>query len=278
MRPDGIRVKGRDPMYSLMPYFLTHRYDSQNMITLDIPVAPLHTYINEKRAQGIKMSHLALILAAYVRATAEFPSLNRFISGTQKIYAHKEFTVAMVVLRPGRNGATSSKIKLEFTDTIFDVQDKITACIETNRQAVDNNRLDRLMSVLLGIPLLAPLLTGILRFLDHFSLLPKAICDVSPFHASLLITNLASIRTNHIFHHVYEFGTTSVAVAMGNLREVPKRTRNGIELERCIPLGVVMDERICGGHYFAQAFSRMKEYLTHPELLEQPPRCINPDL
>ena len=43
-------------------------------------------------------------------------------------------------------------------------------------------------------------------------------------------------------------------------------------------MGVVMDERICGGHYFAQAFSRMKEYLTHPELLEQPPRCINPDL
>ena len=42
MRPDGIRVKGHDPMYSLMPYFLTRRYDAMNMITLDIPVAPLH--------------------------------------------------------------------------------------------------------------------------------------------------------------------------------------------------------------------------------------------
>ena len=278
MRPDGIRVNGHDPMYSLMPYFLTRRYDAMNMITLDIPVAPLHRYINEKRAEGIRLSHLALILAAYVRTTAEFPSLNRFIGGNHKIYAHKELTVGMVVLRPGRNGDTMSKIKFDFTDDIFRVQEKIDAYITENRKVEENNSLDKLMAILLGVPLLAPLLTGILRLLDRFGLLPKVICDISPFHASLLITNLASIRTNHIYHHVYEFGTTSVAVAMGNLREVPKRTKNGIELERCIPLGVVMDERICGGHYFAQAFARMKEYLNNPTLLEGPPRYINPDI
>ena len=79
MRPDGIRVKGADPMYSLMPYFLTKRYDAMNMVTLDIPVAPLKEYINVQRAKGVKLSHLALILAAYVRTAAEFPALNRFI-------------------------------------------------------------------------------------------------------------------------------------------------------------------------------------------------------
>lgn len=278
MRADGIRVKGRDPMYSLMPYFLTHRFDSMNMVTLDIPVAPLHRYINEKRAQGVKLSHLALILAAYVRTAAEFPSLNRFIGGNHKIYAHKELSVAMVVLRPGRNGDTSTKLKFRPEDDIFAVQDKIDYHIAENRKVEDNNKLDKLMGVLLRVPLLAPVLTWVLRVLDRFGLLPGFFCDISPFHASLLITNLASIRTNHIYHHVYEFGTTSVAVAMGNLREVPKRTKNGIELERCIPLGVVMDERICGGHYFAQAFARMKEYLTNPVLLEGPPRYINPDI
>lgn len=278
MRPDGIRVKGRDPMYSLLPYFLTHRYDAQNMITLDIPVMPLHKYINEQRAKGVKLSHLALIVAAYVRTTAEFPSLNRFIGGNHKIYAHRDITVAMVVLRPGRNGDTMSKIHFAPADDIFTVQKKIDDYITTNRSVEDNNSLDKLMSVLLGVPLLAPVLTGILRFMDKHGLLPNAICEISPFHASLLITNLASIRTNHIYHHIYEFGTTSVAVAMGNLREIPKRTKNGIELERCIPLGVVMDERICGGHYFAQAFSRMKEYLNNPTLLEGPPRYINPDI
>lgn len=278
MRPDGIRVKGDDPMYSLIPYFLTKRYDAMNMVTLDIPVAPLKEYINAQRAKGVKLSHLALVLAAYVRTAAEFPALNRFIGGNHKIYAHRDLSVAMVVIRPGRVGNTSAKLKFRPEDDIFTVQNTIDTAIEASRNAEGNNKLDKLMNVLLGVPFLARALTGLLRFLDRHGLLPRAICDISPFHASLLITNLASIRTNHIYHHVYEFGTTSVAVAMGNLREVPKRTRGVIELERCIPLGVVMDERICSGHYFSQAFARMKEYLSTPTLLEGPPRYINPEI
>ena len=31
-----------------------------------------------------------------------------------------------------------------------------------------------------------------------------------------------------------------------------------------------MDERICSGSYFAQAFQRLKTYLEKPELLETP--------
>ena len=45
-----------------------------------------------------------------------------------------------------------------------------------------------------------------------------------------------------------------------------------------MPIGVVMDERICSGHYFAQAFSRIKEYLNDPRILEAPPQFeIIPD-
>ena len=79
-----------------------------------------------------------------------------------------------------------------------------------------------------------------IRFLDNHGLLPQSLIDLTPFHASLLISNLASIRTNHIYHHVYEFGTTSIAITMGNMREVPRRTKDGIVFDRCMPLGVVM--------------------------------------
>ena len=37
MRCDGRKVKQDEPIYFLIPYFLTHRYDSMNMITVDIP-------------------------------------------------------------------------------------------------------------------------------------------------------------------------------------------------------------------------------------------------
>ena len=33
-------------------------------------------------------------------------------------------------------------------------------------------------------------------------------------------------------------------------------------------LGLVMDERICSGHYFASCFQNMRRYFAHPELLE----------
>ena len=279
MRPDGIRVKNQDPMYELIPFFLPRRYDAQNMITIDIPIAPMHDYINAKRKDGLRISHLALVLAAYVRTTAEYPHLNRFIGGSNhRIYAHKDFSVSMVVLRPGTIGGTSIKLHFDFTDTIFDINKKIEEAIEKNRDAANDNNLDKFMRVLLAIPGVARGAVAFLRFLDRHGWLPASVCEISPFHASLLITNLASIRTNHNYHHVYDFGTTSVAVAMGNLRDLPKKTKNGIVLERYLPMGVVMDERICSGHYFATAFSRMKEYLKDPTLLEEAPKYINPEI
>ena len=73
MRPDGIRVKDAEAMYLLIPYFLTKRYDAMNMITIDIPVEPMRDFINEKRKEGYAISHLAMVLAAYVRVAAEYP-------------------------------------------------------------------------------------------------------------------------------------------------------------------------------------------------------------
>jgi len=99
--------------------------------------------------------------------------------------------------------------------------------------------------------------------------------QAAPKHTSMTISNLASIRTNHIFHHVYEFGTTSILITLGNMREIPVRKGEEIVFERSLPMGVVMDERICSGSYFAAVFRRFKQYLTNPELLEHPPTVIN---
>ncbi len=270
MRSDGRRVKNMEAMYYLIPHFLTRRYDAMNMITLDIPVEPMKAYMNEKRKEGIQISHIGLLVAAYLRTAAEFPCLNRFV-GNKKIYAHNDFTVSMVVLRPGEDESTMSKIYLDYTDDIFEVQRKILHYITENRKDNNSNALDKLMKVLVSIPGILGFVGWVLRVLDRHGLLPKALIKASPFHASLLISNLASIRTNHIYHHVYDFGTTSVAITMGNMRDLPKRKHGEITLERCIPLGVVMDERICSGHTFAQAFARMKTYLANPKLLEGPP-------
>ena len=269
-RKDGKRVKNADPMYTIVPYIMNKRYDSMNMINLDIPVDPIKDYIKEKRSHGVYVSHLSVIIASYLRAMAHFPLLNRFIVNC-KIYARKDIDCAMVVLKDedGEMEGTMSKIRLEEEDTIFTVNDKLTKYIDKNREAENKNSTDRMIKKLLAFPGLARFGVGLFKFMDKHGLLPAKVIDASPFHTSFTITNLASLRTNYIYHHIYEFGTTSVFIAMGNTREVPFRTKNGVEFRTCIPLGVVMDERICSGHYYAEAFKCMKKYLDNPRLLEK---------
>ncbi|MBR3059491.1 MAG: hypothetical protein IKG89_02640 [Oscillospiraceae bacterium] len=270
MRPDGIKVKEADPMYFLIPYFLTRRYDAMNMITVDVPEEPMRLYMNQKRREGRPVSHLALVITAYLRVLDEYPALNRFV-GNKTIYEHKDKTVSMVVLRPNGEDAMS-KIYLEATDDVFSIQEKITSYISENRSVEEQNLLDKWMARIVRMKLLMSIFLALVRFMDRHGLLPMALVKASPFHASLLISNLASIRTNHIYHHIYDFGTTSLAITMGNMHEIPRRTKDGIVFDRCLPLGIVMDERIATGHYFALAFNRFRQYLAKPEQLERPAR------
>jgi len=269
-RPDGKRVKDADPMYLVACHIMSERNDALNMIEVDIPVEPMSAYIRKKNKEGFRTSHLTLIIAAYLRVAAEFKKLNYFIVN-KNVFFRNEMTVGMVVLKPGELDGTMNKMYLDHSDTVFDVERKLCEYVEANRQTGDTNSTDKLIKTLLSIPGLLRVGVNLFKFLDKHGLLPKSIIDASPFHCSLVISNLASIRTNHIYHHCYNFGTTSVLITMGNLREVPMKGLEGIKHVRCIPLGVVMDERICSGSYFAAAFQRMKQYLSNPTLLESPP-------
>lgn len=276
MRKDGKRVKNVDPLYSLIPYFLVQRYDAMNTISLDIPLEPIQKYLNAQRKNGHNISHLGIIIAAILRATAEFPALNRFIVN-KKIYARNEFSVGMVVLKPGEANDTMNKIYFELEDDIFTVQEKIDRYVEENRRPDNENSTDRIMKILLSIPGLLNFATSVLRFMDRHNMLPRAIIEASPFHATMGITNLASIRTNYIHHHIYDFGTMGMFISMGNSEIVPMNRGGNTVMEKCLPIGVVMDERIASGHYFAAAFQRIRSYLKDPSLLEGPPQVVNRD-
>lgn len=276
-RADGKRVKSADPMYQLISYIMNKRVDSMNMITVDLPLEPMTAYIHKMRNEkGTALSYMGIFLAAYLRTACEFPALNRFVVN-KKVYARNEFCVGLVVLKTDSDNGIMSKIYFDMNDNVFDVQRKIDEYIKENRTSETDNKTEKLMKVLLKVPGLANFGVGLFRFLDNHGMLPKSVIDASPFHESLLLSNLASIRTNHIYHHVYEFGTTSISVTMGTPRVVPKIKRDEVVFERTLPLGVVMDERICSGSYFAAVFKRLSSYIKDPSLLELPPEKVIKD-
>ena len=278
-RADGTRLKHADVMYRIASHVMAKRSDSMNAITLNIPAEPIQKYIREKSREGRPVSHLAILMGGFVRLMAEYPALNRFIVNKEP-YARNELAYGMVVMGAkagsgNANEGTMSKIFFDRNDDIFEIERKIQEYVAKNREG--DNATEDLMKKLTSIPGILRGAVNLIKWADKHGLLPKSVIDASPFHCSMVFTNLASIRTNHIYHHCYDFGTTSMVVAAGNAREIP-HTKNGqIVLEKCIPLGVVMDERIASGHYFATAFSRYKQFMRDPRLLEGPAPIINDD-
>ncbi len=277
-RADGVKLRHTDVMYRIAAQVMAKRSDAQNAITIDIPLAPIKAYMQEKRKEGRPVSHLGILMGAFVRLIAEYPALNRFV--VNKVpYARNEIAFGMVVLGSKAdntaNEGTMSKVYFNPGDDIFTVEEKILTYIEKNRKG--DNSTEDLMRKLTAIPGVLRGAVNVIKWADKHNLLPKSIIDASPFHCTLVFTNLASIRTNHIYHHCYDFGTTSMVMAAGNPRDVPKMKNGEVVLERCIPIGLVMDERIASGHYFADAFRRYKEFLKDPHLLEGPAPVIKKD-
>ena len=153
MRADGKKLKGADPMYQVAAHIMAKRSDAMNMITLDIPVEPMSKYLNEKRKEGKRYSHLSLIIAAYLQTLAEFPALNRFVVN-KTIYARNEIAVGMVVLKGGKidSHGTMSKLYLQRYYTLDDVQSTIDKYIEDNRKEENENGTDKIIKILLSIP------------------------------------------------------------------------------------------------------------------------------
>ena len=277
MRKDGRKIKTIDPMYKLISHIMVERSDSMNMIELIVQQDPIRKYIRKKKDEGYTFSHLAVVLAAYIRTIADYPFLNRFVVN-KTLYARKEVAIGMVVLKPGETEGTMSKMYFNPGMTIYEIQNVLDEYINKNRGAGKTNSTDKLMGILLSIPGLARVGVNFIKFLDKHGLLPKAVIDASPFHCTMTITNLASIGTNYIFHHVYNFGTTSMIMAMGNTREDPVKRHGEIVFEKVIPIGLVMDERIAEGVQFAMACRKLQSILQNPEVLEQPPEQVKEDI
>ena len=268
MRPDGTRVKGLTPIVQALPYIMPRRFDAQNWASDYVDEEILKTYIRQKRKEGRLVTHMSVLVSAYYKAALENPKVNYFIMN-RKIYKRNHFCFSFVILKTRADGTpdeTCIKIFLEPEDDVFTISRKIKEHVDRNLEKVHNNNTDKFANWAFSVPGLARFVFGLAYRLDQVGLLPRKIIDLSPFHTSLFITNLASINTTCIYHHCYEFGTTGVFICMGKPVAdplAPERSRR-----KLLPLGVVMDERIATGIEYSRFFAAFERYLKKPELLE----------
>ena len=119
----------------------------------------------------------------------------------------------------------------------------------------------------------------LINLLDYFDLLPQFVLDASPFHGSMIITDLGSLGVPPIYHHIYNFGNLSTFIAFGAKRKAYELDRTGAVVERkYIDYKVSMDERTVDGIYYANGLKYLKYYMKNPAALELPPEKVNEDV
>lgn len=283
-RYDGYRVRKLDLPFWLIPNIMRTRTDSQIFFNEAIGIGELDRYIKKKRASDIPNLRLVhVVLAATLRIFVNRPRLNRFIAG-KKIYAHNNIRFSMSVKRSLTDDGEESEILPVFepTDTIYEVVEKFEAALKEccDEQTKNANKTDKVNRLLSHIPTwLKSFVVFLMRNLDKIGLMPKAVYHASPFHSSAYITDVGSLGIDSIYHHLYEFGTTSCFIAVGKKEFVPFLKGDGTVGERkIINFRFVLDERICDGHYYAASIKQFKRFIKHPELLELSPETIPEDI
>lgn len=281
-RYDGYRVRAQDPMFRIIPYIMRSRIDSQVFFDEQIDSSSLRKFILEHRGDIPNLSTYHIIVAAAIRTIAQKPRLNRFVSGN-KIYSRNYIRASLTVKQSMNENADESLVMPEFepTDTLYDVATKFNESVsevKAEGEAV-GNKTDLTIKLINMLPgFLIKFVVWALRKLDAIGKMPKIINKVSPFHSSLYVTNVGSIGINSVYHHLYEFGTTSIFLAIGKNTAVREINNDGsIENKNVINIRLVIDERICDGFYCASAIRHFKRLMKNPELLLDPPEYIKED-
>ena len=275
---EGRRIKTLDPVNMLIPYIMPVRTGASNSFSMTVDITEAEKFLRTKKEQGFKtMNMLHVILAAYVRTVSQLPGINRYIRG-QRIYARNGIKISMSIKKKLTIDATETEIELlpNPSDTLDMIYNQFCAQYEKNIQDGDTNNTDfaaRLFSLIPGVFL--KFVIWALKTLDYFSLMPKAIVKLSPFHGSMYITSMASLGIEPIYHHLYDFGNIPLFICMG--KRYDKTDRDGTKT-KAMDINMVCDERICDGFYYSRAVKMLKRYIENPVLLDTPPEKVIEDI
>jgi hypothetical protein len=281
-RKDGRRLRTITPYAQFLPFVMRPRCDAFNFFEDSVEVSAIDRWIRLKRSEGLKdMTVLHLVVAAYVRTIAHRPALNRFVAG-QQLYARDGIDAVLTASRTAAPDSSLTAVKVRFdpTDTVYDVYRKIHEKVDSIKADQGANSTEQLAGTLAKMPRFILRLTmTVLRALDYFGWLDPSLVAASPYHGSLLISDVGSYGNPPLYHHLYNFGNLPVSISLGHRRTVRELDGAGVVVERkYMDYAVVLDERIADAAFYVSAFKYVKYYLSNPSLLEKPPERVDEDI
>ena len=277
-RKDGYKLRKADPFFRIIPHIMPHRHDAQVFFEDRIYLDETHRLIRQLRKEGYKLGFLHVLIASMVRTISQKPKINRFVVG-RKTYARNEISFSLAVKKDMTEDSeeTTIKVKFEPDATIYDVIETVNEAIESNKGEESSNSTDVAAKVFSMLPgFLLRFAMFMVRSLDNKGWLPRFLTELSPFHASMFITDLGSIGIRPVYHHIYNLGTNTVFISFGTRnREKEVDKDNNVITRKSMDLRIVADERVVDGYYFANAIKLAKNTIAKPfSLLEKPEQVV----
>ena len=281
-RKEGRLLRSLPGFAKFIPFIMPQRNDRYIHYEEAFEVTQLDRMLRKLRVEGYKgIGILHFLIAAYIHGISRMPGINRFVVG-RRIYARNNIEVVMTVKRALSIDATETTIKVVFepTDTILDVYRKMNEKIDEIKSSEDNNGTEDFADTVARLPrFLIRFALMILRVMDYFGWIPMSLLNLSPFHGSMIITDLGSLRIGPIYHHIYNFGTLPAFIAFGAKRHAYELNRRGEMVDKkYVDCKFVLDEGIVDGHYWAQMLLAYRYMFEHPEMLLSPPGKVVEDI
>ena len=275
-RIDATRVRELDSMHLIMAAMLPNRADNEAFIREVIDVTALEAYVEKKNAENPEHRYtmFQVILAALGRTVQMRPLMNRFIKG-EKFYDRNHISFSLIAKRTFEDGGDESIAILKYdpesekssTDEMHDkLCDFVYRIRERNEQDQTMGTIDTIVKT--G---LTHFVMRLLLWLDDRGHMPRSLVEEDPYNSTVFITNLGSIKLPAGYHHLTNWGTNSVFVAVGERHMHPFFSDDGtVTMKPAIELGLTLDERIADGYYFSKTVKLLSRLLSEPELLDTP--------
>ena len=274
-RRDATLLRDTDALHFIMGIIYPNRADNEAYIAERVNLEPIKAYLAKKNVEGIpfKYTFFHVILTALVKTVTLRPKLNRFYAN-ENYYQRNKITAGFVIKKEFSDGSEEAMALLEAKPdaTIDTIHEEIRRQVQATRNEQKMNTTDNSMDILNKLPrFLSKTAIRFIRFLDRHGWCPDFLIGSDPNYSSVFLSNLGSIRLRSGYHHLTNWGTSSLFCIIGEKKWTPLYDQNGlVEMRETVDLGLTVDERIADGYYYSKSIRLFKYLLEHPELLEQP--------
>ena len=274
-RRDATLLRDTDALHFIMGIIYPNRADNEAYIAERVNLEPIKAYLAKKNVEGIpfKYTFFHVILTALVKTVTLRPKLNRFYAN-ENYYQRNKITAGFVIKKEFSDGSEEAMALLEAKPdaTIDTIHEEIRRQVQATRNEQKMNTTDNSMDILNKLPrFLSKAAIRFIRWLDRHGWCPDFLIGDDPNYSSVFLSNLGSIRLRSGYHHLTNWGTSSLFCIIGKKKWTPLYDQNGlVEMRETVDLGLTVDERIADGYYYSKSIRLFKYLLEHPELLEQP--------